>query len=427
MKKLKYLFTILIALTLFSCSQEPQQTTENGTGSQEIQQTTENENYFNYGDSWNFNVSATKLNTSGDANEYTFTYSTVDQQNNTVTCSAYVAYPKNVTQLDCVVIDCHGTIHNNSEAPTVKNTKGASFSVQELKNIGMNALIIAPDYLGYGVSADKTHPYMITNLCARNIIDAILGVLKNPNHFGNFSLKSGYKSFVIGYSQGGQTSLGTFRAVENYIPTGDKNLINLAKCYSGAGPHDLPATMDSFLSKGPDGNGIVFPNLVYLVIKGILSADYECMQGYELNDFFTDDFLNSNIKAGLDAKNIHTSTYADEFSYFQDLDKLITPALQNKNSQLYKDLKTSLSMNSLASGWTVNKEVYIYQHQNDDMVPPINITKVQAGIGNNNSLVTFCVDDVSITTSGPFDFIHSKSAPYFYINSIADMATKINN
>ncbi|MBP5358647.1 MAG: hypothetical protein J6Y69_05615 [Treponema sp.] len=380
-------------------------------------------NYFNYGENWNFNVSIRSSRTVNNVKQYVFNYSTVDQQNNTVTCSALLEYPKpastsDIVQIDCVIIDCHGTIHNNSDAPSVKG--GASFSASDLKSHGISALIIAPDYLGYGSSADKVHPYMITNLCARNIIDSIIPVLENPSTFG-YTLNEGYKSYVVGYSQGGQTSLGTMRAVENYIPTAYKNLINLEKCYSGAGPHDLPATMENFLNKGEDGNGIVFPNLIYLVIKGVLSADYECMRGYELADFFTDEFLNSRIKAGIDAKEISISSLALEFNNFQDLNRLVKPELLNPGSEIYKNLKNALSQNSLSSGWTVTKPVYIFQHINDDMVPPINIRQVQNGIGANQTLVTCHVDETAITTSGPFDFIHSRAAGNFYTLCAQDL------
>ena len=415
MKKIKYLFTILIAAILVGCANDVQGGSE------------ENKNYFSYGASWEFSTSVKSNNQTSQLKYYVYDYQTIDQENNTVTCSAYLDYPKptsssQLTKIDIVIIDCHGTISNDSEAPSY--TTGGSFIGNTLKeNIStINALVISPDYLGYGTSKEKTHPYMITNLCARNIIDAVVPVLQDTSKFG-FELNPGYKSFVIGYSQGGQTSLGTFRAVENYIPQEYKSLINLKKCYSGAGPHDLPATMDSFLNKGPDGNGLVFPNLIYMVIKGILSGNYNCMQGYELEDFFTDKFLQSNIRKGLDDKLINLVSLKDEFMQFQDLDELITADLQNPNSKLYKDLKKALSLNSLASGWTVTKPVYIYQHKDDDMVPPINIEKVKEGIGKNNNLVT-CFTAEHDTGKDPnnlFEFIHSKAAEDFYLKSGTDL------
>ena len=371
-------------------------------------------NYFDYGSSWNFNTTIQETNILDNVKQYVYNYSTIDQQNNAVTCSALLEYPKPASatdsvQIDCVIIDCHGTISNNSDAPSVH--KGASFSASQFS--GLKVLIIAPDYLGYGASVSKVHPYMITNLCARNIIDSVVAVLQNPSSFC-FSLKPGYKSYVVGYSQGGQTSLGTMRAIENYIPAEYKNLIKLEKCYSGAGPHDLPATMENFMNKGEDGNGIVFPNLIYLVVKGLLSGGYDCLQGYEAADFFTDEFLNSQIRAGLDVKQINLSSLAGEFSNFQDLNRLVKPDLLNPDSNLSKAFKKALSLNSLASGWTVTKPVYIFHHKNDDMVPPLNITKVQNGIAKDNALVTCHVDETAITTSGPFDFIHGRAAGRFY-------------
>lgn len=426
MKKLKYLFTILIATIILGCSSNVEENTEN-----------ENKNYFGYSTTWDFSVSNTNCgtNNSGAVKYYTYNYNTIDQENQSVTCSAYLEYlnPANTSdtvQIDIVIIDCHGTISSNSEAPS--KCKYASFSVKEIEDelvyqripddCKIKALLIAPDYLGYGASADKTHPYMITNLCARNIIDSVLSVMNNQSAF-KIQLKNGYKSYVIGYSQGGQTSLGTMCAVENYIPSGLKSTINLQKCYSGAGPHDLPATMESFLSKGPDGNGIVYPNLIYLVVKGIMSAGYKCMEGYKLEDFFTNEFLASGIKDGLDVKNINLASKINEFLYFQDLNKLITPDLQNPNSKLHKDLKKALSYNSLASGWTVTKPVYVYHHKDDDMVPSVNIEKVKTGIAKGNNLVECKVvtDDTGKDPTDVFDFIHVRAAPEFYTSSGQDL------
>jgi len=385
-------------------------------GQIENEQRSEQKNYFDY-ENQDFSVSDVSSETSSGRKKFTWNYKTIDQRGNQIECSSFLEYPAlsgtGNQQIDVVVLNCHGTIFSDSQAPS--NAKHSDFG--SCKDVsGKNVLVIAPDYIGYGESVNKEHPYMIADLNARTIIDAALSALMNHSTFG-FDLNAGCHTVICGFSQGGQTSLATFRAIQDKIPSNLATQLNVSKCYSGAGPHDLTATMNTYLE---EGDNAISP-LVYLVVKGMLSAEYDFLKDYGIEDFMTQDFLDSDLRQGIDEKNISMSSMASdpslgaEYMAFRDIESLLTPEAWNPDSSVNRALKKALALNNLSSGWTVRKDLYIYHHTQDDMVPFINYTKVMQGIGTS-SFVTGNPDEATITRnpSDPTDFLHGKSSRNFY-------------
>ena len=360
-------------------------------------------------------ISNVTLTTIGSTKSYSWNYKTIDQKGAQIKCSSYLEYQaptsSEIQTIDLIVVVCHGTIFSNDQAPS---KCGASFGSDEITS--KNILIIAPDYIGYGTSVSKEHPYMVADINARTIIDAILSAINNASTFG-FSLAEGYQTILCGYSQGGQTSLATLRAIQADLSSEQADLINVKKCYSGAGPHDLEATMDVFL--GDWGNKAISP-LIYLVVKGMLSADYDCLKGYSLSNFMTTDFLNSNLRQKIDAKNITigdiTSSYILGYEYmgFMDVANLLTAEALDSESQVHKALREALKENNLSSGWTVTTDLFLFHHKDDDMVPYVNFTKDMEGIGTAPCVTGYTDEDSFTSTPLAGDFVHGKAAANFY-------------
>lgn len=373
--------------------------------------TDETKDYFDYSNQ-NYSVNNVQGSEDHGCKCYNWDYKTIDQSGAVIDCSSFLEYVIPTTSttkaIDLIVVDCHGTILSNDDAPT---NIGASFGANITSK---NILVIAPDYIGYGTSVAKEHPYMMADLCARTILDAVLSAIKNASSFG-FSLNPGYQTILCGYSQGGQTSLATLRAIQDKIPSELASLINVKKCYSGAGPHDLEATMNIFLEDWKDE---AISPLIYLVIKGMLSADYDFLSAYSISDFMTTEFLKSDLCKRIDAKDITIGDVLSnnellmQYLNFRDVTKVLTSAALNPESSLHKALKKALKLNNLSSGWTVKKDLYIFHHQNDDMVPYINFQKDSEGIGKAS-----CVDMFTDTKNyklNPYDFLHGKAADTFY-------------
>ena len=80
-------------------------------------------------------------------------------------------------------------------------------------------IIIAPDYEGYGVTKDVPHPYLSQRVTARQMIDGVKYGLALYQNMAKESetllpMKSDWRSFCMGYSQGGAVSLATHREIE---------------------------------------------------------------------------------------------------------------------------------------------------------------------------------------------------------------------
>ena len=103
------------------------------------------------------------------------------------------------------------------------------------------------------------------------------------------------------------------------------------------------------------------------------------------------------------------------------LAQTVIKGLESRNMSGYyaatkeEALKKALALNNLSTGWTVKKDLYIYHHTKDDMVPFVNYTNIMNGIGKS-SFVTSCADttEITINPSNPADFIHGKSSNVFH-------------
>ena len=93
-----------------------------------------------------------------------FNYESIDEQGKPVTLSARVCWGKDIIGEEIspkyMLLCPHSTIASDSEAPT----KNASLENAMLQG---DRLLIMPDYLGYGASKDRVHPYINHDLCAR--------------------------------------------------------------------------------------------------------------------------------------------------------------------------------------------------------------------------------------------------------------------
>lgn len=84
-----------------------------------------------------------------------------------------------------------------------------------------HCIIIAPDYEGYGITKDQPHPYLSQRTTAQQVADAVrygLKLYEKTVSEGTIPallpMKSDWRSFCVGYSQGGAVSLATQRLIE---------------------------------------------------------------------------------------------------------------------------------------------------------------------------------------------------------------------
>ena len=210
-------------------------------------------------------------------------YTSIDQHGDTLTLSGKLSVPDKPKG---VVLIPHYTIASNDETPSVTTTP-------EEKKLRDNYILIMPDYIGYGVTRDRVHPYLRGDLTARNCVDMLLAV--QPTVCIDTII-------LVGFSQGGATVLWTLKLLEEEYA----GRIHVSKCFAGSGPYDVAATYDEAIRT----NKVALPLVIPMLVMGTSEA-YDL--GLKREDFFTPEL--DKIYDDYVASKNRTITY----SYFRML------------------------------------------------------------------------------------------------------------
>jgi hypothetical protein len=170
---------------------------------------------------------------------YRVTYLTVDGQGRQITASGLVAVPEKPANASSPVLSYqHATIKRQADAPSSLSDHGAPPVV--LASLGY--IVLAADYVGYGVSAAAPHPYLLSAPSASAVIDFLTAAKhwRQTNH-----VPDNKQLFLTGYSEGGYVTMAAHRALQAGTSTHRSELVRVV---AGAGPYNVGATMDQLLS-----------------------------------------------------------------------------------------------------------------------------------------------------------------------------------
>ena len=285
-------------------------------------------------------------------------YRSVDQHGDSLTVSGRLMVPQDSTPKGIMLIP-HYTIFCNDEAPSNNPTHDA-------KVFRDDYVVLQPDYVGYGVTVDRTHPYLYGELAARNTVDLYLAMLPVLDSMAlGIPLDSVY---ILGYSQGGATALWTLKLIEEEYA----DRIHVKCCFAGGGPYDVAATFDeASLSRQ-----YAMPMIIPILVMGTSAAyDLDLEQDY----FFTPALQRAYAK-WIEPKNtkpldIYFRMPVHLRSHWltpQAMDKTL-PQTQRFYAGL---LRSSLvhypvlenDTDSIIPTWKPQAPLYIFHSTNDDIV-----------------------------------------------------------
>ena len=131
-----------------------------------------------------------------------------------------------------MICDNHGTILTNAEAPSNVEVKdGMPNYPLAISMTGYAGFAgIYPDYIGYGESNDKNHPYLLKKASARASLDMIKA---SQRYMTDNNIVFNSQLFISGYSQGGYTAM----ALAEEIETKHSDEFNLLGVAPMAGPY----------------------------------------------------------------------------------------------------------------------------------------------------------------------------------------------
>jgi len=284
------------------------------------------------------------------------TYHSVDAYGRDVTLSGAVFYPPKGT-IKNVIICSHYTVAANYEVPSQTFPLEASLAA-------LGYLVVMPDYIGYGKSQDCVHPYLQADVTSRNVLDMALGVRAFIVE-RKIQIQS-EKVILVGYSQGGSTSMWAQYYMENdddYI-----GKFKLEKNYCGGGPYNVARTYDFCVKQ--DKTGI--PYAVPMIILGMSEG---MGQPLDMSKFFLEP-LRSNYNEWFNSKK-YNGIQITRMIGTNSLKQILTPEGLDRSKGETQRLYRALQANSLPVTFRPKAPVYMFHSIDDQTVPFINAQVVR--------------------------------------------------
>ncbi len=273
----------------------------------------------------------------------------------------------------------HYTIMSDDERPT------KSHSIEQ-QAVGDN-LLIMPDYIGYGETKDKLHPYLNHEVCAINSIDALEAgykVFQSKKQKGT-KMENEWRMYVLGASQGGGNALAVHKYLDTHSDLASKWRFDYSYCC--AGPYSPRKTMDYYYTV----ESLSYPVILPIVIKSMLYCYPDILGKWKEEDFYSDAYL--KIKGEMDklfeAKQTKSEDLIAKLKQLLGKDKIsvkdmLSKDALDKNSEMTQALYKCLDKNDLTTGWTPSHLIKLYHGKNDDIVPYSNAEAVVNAFGEEN-------------------------------------------
>ena len=270
-------------------------------------------------------------------------------QGDSLLVSGRVYLPKNRI-LNGIIVANHYTMASDAEAPSNR------ISI-EMVYLMKDYAVIMPDYVGYGLSRDKLHPYLHWRSAGQTAIDLLNRMPELLDYYGYSYPKD---VIVTGYSQGGAVALGVARMIEeNYSQEGDWRV---RKLYAGAGPYDPAGTYLFSIERNEMG----IPAAIPLIVMGLNDA-YEL--GFSLDEFFLDPLL-SNYEDWIVSKE-YTVEQINQSMGSTIMSELMTEDALSLDSPQADMLYEVLLWNSNV-GYDLQAPAYFLHSLEDEVVPLLN-------------------------------------------------------
>ena len=286
---------------------------------------------------------------------YVIEYPSTDPYGNPTTLSGTITVGDEVTKevpAKGLLLYNHFTVYRANQCPSKGDLK-----VQTLM-AGSGLITVSPDYYGFGITEDKPQAYCNSRANAQASVDALLAakeLLPTLGYSWNDDIL-----FNAGYSQGGQTTMGVVRLIDEKYPD-----LHITYTFAGGGSYDIPATYAAFIQAGQTG-------MPSSVISVLLSYNEFYKLGIPREDIFIEPLL-SNIDAWILSKQ-YTSNEIDQFVGSYQLSDFVTPAMLDITSPLSQRFLQALAQDNICQGWTPrkNQHILLVHHTEDITVPAVN-------------------------------------------------------
>ena len=298
-------------------------------------------------------------------------YTTVDGSGHSIRLSGRLSLPRvngEYATIKGLLLNCHPT------------AVGEIMSLYSMKARTADGLaVIEPDYIGFGISANKPQTYLCQKLIARQCVDMIPAALKLMQQRG-VTMEKGWGTYVVGYSQGGGNALAVGRHIEVEADENLRKLINLKKVMCGAGPYDPMATFNYWLEHDRLSMSLVLP----MVVKGMMEGHPDIMKGIKLKEYFSEAYISTGVIDEVDNNTLNMKrmmtldtepALADANLglsgiglYWMQFSKIMSATCADPNSHIRQALEQCLKA-EIVNDWKPSVPVEIYSAPNDNVIP----------------------------------------------------------
>lgn len=300
-------------------------------------------------------------------------YQTYNQDMVPVNASALIVYPR-FRKMDKVMLINHGTQIGIAMIPT-------KYTSVEAVMAATGALCILPDYIGLGSTSKHPDLYLNHEVHGRTSVDALLALLDYAKA-KKLNLDKTYKSYIVGYSQGGSVSLASLRRVQQLDQATQKR-INLDKVYCGDGPYDLRRTFETYVEDNKKGKKMGLGSVIPLVINGMFNSYPSEVADLKYEDFFTEWALSTGVPQAI--KN-NKENIIDMMLKFNEkkLDDILNIEYVTAHPDHMERLLNLMDRQNLCQGWEPKYSLKLLHCNPDGVVPFSNFEEAVEGLNNQN-------------------------------------------
>jgi len=181
-------------------------------------------------------------------NTYKLEYMTLDSSNALIKVSGLIAVPEKPTPSPIISYQ-HATTFHNDDAPSFQLTANKESIEIALASLGY--IVFSADYVGFGSSFGRNHPYLQRLPSAYAVND----MLKAAKTWIDFSdIKTNGQLFMTGYSQGGYVTMAALQDLQSNPQDG----LQIVTAVMGAGPYNLSLALNELVE---DSLGISLPRI----------------------------------------------------------------------------------------------------------------------------------------------------------------------